>query len=186
MKKRVFSCIMALALVLTAMFPASAATTSSIGSECEGLIPIEETGMTREEAIELLGLSEEEAEGMSFYGLNPLPRATITINPGDVVHVDTITVNGGISYGNMIKINGKRIAWAVTAGNFNNKSTTVSATLKQIGVGPLNNGTITLSPSNTKVTRGFQDITENSTVQFEFYCPSGISATFGTVVGVSG
>lgn len=74
------------ALVLTLSLLCSQAVmareTDNIAESTGTMIPLEETSYTREEAMEILGISEEEAEKVSFYVVDTEPNETSVIEPG--------------------------------------------------------------------------------------------------------
>lgn len=110
--KRIISSFLVAVMMLSTSLTAFAATntTSSDIADVESTQSV----MTREEALEILGITEEEAEGLTLYEFNesnPNGRAIpSTINDG--VYYEDMSITGGFT-GAAHPCNGNRFKWAV-------------------------------------------------------------------------
>ena len=196
MKKRFIAALTSLAV----LFVLSLSTTASVLAyevpqevkiASSDFTPLEETSISREYALEVLGISSEDAEGMEFYVSTTnivAPRANITVSSGEsATRIDTITVgSNSTKYGNIVTINGTRVAAGVGAV-YNSGSTDASCKVyldRYSEAGRI--FTFTMTPSSNNQQKGFVDISRNTRVQFKYVCPVGVQVTFVSVIGVAG
>lgn len=119
----IMACLMCLASIPCTVFAAEADTTMpDVGkvlvADMSDLELLDESVMTREEAIQMLGLTEEEAEQVTLYTCTigsddsslPTGRAIEELNAGDVKPYDLTfhTYNRGLDR----KFNGNKMKWA--------------------------------------------------------------------------
>lgn len=153
-KFRFLTLCLTLALLVSAI-PASAATIANaetpdttqddllvIGeSNIDTLTPIEETTLTREEALAVLGLTPEEAEaeGLSLYVVDAQSASEVaaasdqvTINSGDVYSFPTFTFSGR-NIGRYWTCNGTRLIFGCIHHSSAEPDTLVSVLLYQYG-----------------------------------------------------
>lgn len=103
--RRIFAFVFALAMC-SSMQIMQAYAAETVEND-KNIMSIEEAGFTREEAMEFLDLSEEEAEGVNFYAL----KATndhVYIGSGDV-HAFTEFTFTGTNGGQYFTVNGNRM-----------------------------------------------------------------------------
>ncbi len=86
MKKSNHFRLLALTLVFSLLFSSQSAMAAElpkgVSNNSSEMTPLEETEFTREEAMELLGVSAEDAEEMSFYVVDAEPAETSSYKPG--------------------------------------------------------------------------------------------------------
>ncbi len=191
MKKHFCTAIISIAMMLslsfsTVAFAAESITESSASNTFGDFVPLEESDMSLDEALDFLGLTQEDATGMNFYVSKIEPKANITVNSGESKQVDTTPVKKGqVEYGNVITIKGTRICWAVGVVYPNGTGNSCTAELC-IYSGKYFHGAIALTPSHNQVTHQFEDISRDEEVQFKYTAPSDTDVTFVGVIGVSG
>lgn len=114
-------------------------------SNTEGLTPIEEAGITQEEALEILGLTAEEAaaEGLSFYVVDAEPvenlddsqgvsPAHVTIPSGEVYSFPTFTFTG-TNYGQYWTCGGTRMIFGIVYHSASDHNADISVYLYRWG-----------------------------------------------------
>ena len=102
-----------LALIFSFLFPIKEVMAADLPSANSNLmIPIEKTGITRENAIKILGVNEEEAKQMSFYVVDAEPaKSGIGISPGETHVFPTFTFTG-TNIGSYWTCKGTKLTWA--------------------------------------------------------------------------
>lgn len=114
--KKIVSILLVFTMIMGLSVTASAAETPNEGNKPAPL--------TREEAIEMLGLTDEEAENVQIYELTPCDNdqavqvRSIPSTVNDGVYYEDLTINSGFT-GAPHVLNGTKTKWAVsvTAGN---------------------------------------------------------------------
>lgn len=139
--------LLALALVFSLLFSSQTAMAAelpeNVSSNSSAMIPLEETEFTREEAIKILGVSEEDAEKMSFYVVDAEPAEISTpepgistygvgIEPGQVYTFPTFTFSG-TNIGSYWTCKGTKLTWAAVHHSSADPNTSLSIFLYGYG-----------------------------------------------------
>lgn len=111
-KTKVISILLALVMCIS-MFSSSAFAVEEIptvDSTSLNVQSIEEAGISREEAIEILGLTPEEAKSITFYALRSSDQ--LTLNSGDVHTFDKFTFTD-YNIGSYFTVNANKLVYSV-------------------------------------------------------------------------
>ncbi len=131
---RIISSILALLLLIGAQPVMAHENAEKTGQ----MIPLEETTYTREEAMEILGITEEEAEKASFYVVTPETNGQstksghVTIGPQQVYTFPSFTFSD-MNYGSYWTCNGSLLKWAAVHHSGADVNTAITIHLYRYG-----------------------------------------------------
>lgn len=197
--KRIFLAFtLVLSLIFTSQPVMAAELENDIPSSSEAMIPLEETEYTREEALEILGLTEEEAKDMSFYVVDAEPAEVsdteseisthqVTIGPGESYWFPTFTFTG-TNVGSYWTCTGTQLSWAAIYHSA--ASSRASIAIFLYGYGRENPDNVfegctshllDLMPGNS-YTNGYHSAVKNYDYHFVYY--GGDQSKITMIVGV--
>lgn len=105
---KIWSILLAMVMCFTVTTTSAyaAETTPSVESDTLNVKSIDEAGISRDEALQWLGLTEDEAQGVQLYALDATNQ--VTINSGETHRFPTFTFTGE-NGGSYFTVNGDRM-----------------------------------------------------------------------------
>lgn len=194
MKKRFISLIMALAMIFTLSLSTTvfAAESSADALATDGtaveLVPIEDAGISREEAIAILGLTEDEAENCMFLATSeelPEGSGTLNISPRSIIipsgtakYFDEFSFTGSKTGSNHWIVGGQYFGWVAGLRSISNANATVSVYVHRAGNNSVVDSNSVRGAGNTcRSTRTLSVSQYGSEFYFSYSTASGVTAT---------
>ena len=191
--------ILALSMLLCPQTAMAEELPKNVSNVSSAMIPLEETDITREEAIKILGISNEEAEKMTFYVTNAEPAEStnyknggstrgVSIGPNEAYAFPTFTFSGN-NTGAYWTCMGTRLTWGAVHHSAADINTYISIFLYGYGMEDPNNVfagatdfVLSLGVGQTYHMGSFVDATPNYDYHFVYY--GGDQSMVTVVVGI--
>lgn len=201
--KCIVSLVLAMTMVIIMSFSATPVMATEnnviVSDDTQTMIPLEETEYTREEAIEILGISKEDAKNMSFYVVdvepaenlnidNGISTCGVSISPGENHAFPTFTFTGK-NVGSYWTCKGTKLTWSAIHHSSANSNNSIAIFLYGYGKEDPNDvfagctGCVVDLPAGSTYRSGsFTPATKNYDYHFVYY--GGNQSKVTMIVGI--